>query len=49
MKKITIVLILLFIILTFSYGQTVLIRPNGAVGYLYADDNAFLLGIGIQL
>jgi len=38
MKKVSFILILFFATLSFSYGQTVLIRPNVSVGYVFADD-----------
>ncbi|MCL2065439.1 MAG: hypothetical protein FWG98_13860 [Candidatus Cloacimonetes bacterium] len=39
MKKIILTFLLFFTMLTFSYGQDlIIIRPNVAVGYFYADD-----------
>jgi len=38
MKRFTGVLMLLIVPLFHSYGQTVLVRPNAAVGYLFASD-----------
>ena len=50
MKKIAIILLLFFMTLSFSYGQTVLIRPNAAVGYLSSGDiSGLALNYGIKL
>jgi hypothetical protein len=38
MKKIIIALIFCIIIVSFSHGQTLIIRPNATAGYFYADD-----------
>ena len=38
MKKLTIGLVLVLMINVFSYGQTVLIRPNVAIGYFSSSD-----------
>jgi len=38
MKKITVLLVLVFLTSAFSYGQTILIRPDAGIGYLFADD-----------
>jgi hypothetical protein len=50
MKKIAVTFILFFTIISFSHGQTVLIRPNAAVGYLYADDiSALAVTYGLKV
>lgn len=50
MKKTAIGLILLVTIHVFSYGQTVLIRPNAAIGYFSAADfRGLALNYGLKL
>jgi hypothetical protein len=50
MRKFAFTLILLFAIMPFSYGQTVLIRPDGGVGYLSADDvSGWAVNYGLKL
>lgn len=50
MKKTTIALVLFLFALTFSHGQTVLIRSNASVGYISADDiNEWAVDYGIKL
>jgi hypothetical protein len=50
MKKIVIALILLFAIISFSYGQSVLIRPDSGVGYFSAGDvKGWAVNYGLKL
>jgi len=52
MKKFIIGLILVLTVTAFSYGQTVLIRPNAAIGYFSASDTrglAFNYGVKVLL
>jgi len=52
MKKIVIGFFLFIMVISFTYGETVLIRPNASVGYLSSDDInglAFVYGIKLLL
>jgi hypothetical protein len=50
MKIINLSLILFFVLIFPSYGQTVLIRPNASIGYLSSDDaNGLAVNYGIKV
>jgi hypothetical protein len=50
MKRITVALVLLFATISLSYGQTILIRPDGGFGYFSSDDlKGWAVNYGLKL